>query len=321
MTSLLDKRLAWKAREAELSAAIQKAERQTSGQDFSDLRIFTGADLLSLPPIESIPVLGHPGFIGRGLAHVLAAYPKVGKTTLIASVIGDALKAGDTVLYFSEESQTVWANRLGGALWEGVTFVEALGASQWKMLAYIGQHPASIVVVDTLRNVLAWKDENDNAAVNAAVSPWIQVCRETGKTFIGLHHTRKAPGTGGRAIAGGHGLLAAFDQAVEITEAENGDRKVSGFGRIGQAQTLRYALEDGVLVPKAGPEVAGGDVILSVLRASDRPMTKNQIAAKAELSPKTTERRLKVLVATGEVREAGKHGNATLYVIGLEEVA
>ena len=68
------------------------------------IRIVDAADIVlnyKESNIPYIPLLGMDGFIVKGWSHIMAAYPKTGKTELISSWI-DTLE-DDKVLCFTEE--------------------------------------------------------------------------------------------------------------------------------------------------------------------------------------------------------------------------
>jgi hypothetical protein len=184
-----------------------------------------GMDLSRVPP--SLPVLGRDGIVMRGCAHVLSGYPKFGKTTLLVQAMTEWLGDGLHVLYFTEESKQVWSRRMRAtsANWPNLHLIPAMGPDCQSMLSRAEQGTEDVVVIDTIRSVLALRDENDNSEVARAVLPWIgHLCREREKTLVLVHHNRKGGGDHGEAIAGGHALFAAVDVAIEVardSSAEN----------------------------------------------------------------------------------------------------
>lgn len=213
------------------------------------VREWNGADLAAakLPPVETLPLLGQRGYIGKGLSNLIAAFPKVGKTTLMEAFLRETLGAGETVLYFTEEPAGLWGPRLTGdpSQWAGLNLVLAMGLPVPLLLDRVRTGDETIVVIDTLRSVIGWDNENDNAQIAAAVTPWIVACRDSNKTLIGLHHSTKAGGNYGKGISGGHALFGAFDQAVEVERhgADN-QRRVRTFGRIGAHPDMLYEMDD-----------------------------------------------------------------------------
>jgi len=92
-----------------------------------------------------------------------------------------------------------------------------------------------LVVFDTIANLWPVKDENDAAAVQAALMPLHQVVSEkTGMQLV--HHTRKSDGGEATASRGSGALMAFVDTIVEFrrfapTERDNKKRIITGYGR------------------------------------------------------------------------------------------
>ena len=175
-------------------------------------------DADSAPSIEYLPFIEQDGYIVRGWSHLLAGYPRAGKTKLLDRCSTDWLAKGERVLYITEESELMWRGRLRGRA-SGMTnmqIVFGLGTSPQLLRERAFSGDESVVVVDSLRNLLRFNDENDNSQIAREINPWIVAAREAGKTLICVHHSRKGSGEHGEAIAGGHALLGAFDIALEV---------------------------------------------------------------------------------------------------------
>src|SRR5215831_2418282 len=56
-----------------------------------------------------LPVLGRERVIVKGWSHIIAGYPKTGKTELIARMIAEW---DEQILYFTEEAESVWRTRV-----------------------------------------------------------------------------------------------------------------------------------------------------------------------------------------------------------------
>lgn len=176
------------------------------------------ADPAALAPLPYLDLLGADGYFVKGWAGLLTAYPKAGKTELLVRVIRSWLDAGVRILWLTEEPRSVWAKRLYalGGDWPGLTFCFGLGYSREDLLAIATGHDADVVILDTLRNLLGFENENDNSEVVRVVVPWVAAMRKLGRTFIALHHQRKGGGAGGEGIAGASALFGVFDVSLEI---------------------------------------------------------------------------------------------------------
>ncbi len=168
--------------------------------------------------LATLPVLGVSGLVVEGWSHLLAGFPRSGKTELLARCIAAWITGGATVLYVTEEGRPIWRKRLRDlpGPWEGLRLAFGLGCDPAALLDRVQRGVENIVIVDTLRNLLRLQDESDNSLVAREVGPWVAACRATGKTFIGAHHTRKGGGDHGEGIAGGHALLGLFDVGIEL---------------------------------------------------------------------------------------------------------
>jgi len=77
--------------------------------------------------LEYLPFLAMDGYIVKGWSHLVAGYPKSGKTELAARLCHEW--RDERILYFTEEPQSIWKARLAGLPegWDHVTLVFALG--------------------------------------------------------------------------------------------------------------------------------------------------------------------------------------------------
>jgi len=209
-------------------------------------------------PLAYLPFLGLDGYVVRTWSHLLAGYPKSGKTELATRLCHDW--RDERILYFTEEPQSIWEARLAGLPegWDHVTLVFALGAERKAILETIKQSTATIVVIDTVRNLLGLRDETDNSEVARVLNPFIAACRQSGMTLLLLHHIRKGGGQHGEGITGGHAFLGVVDLALELLRADGGSenqRKVRGWGRVVAVPPLLYERDqDGTFRPLGSPE-------------------------------------------------------------------
>jgi Helix-turn-helix domain len=63
-----------------------------------------------IPPVTFKPFLGRDGYVVKGWSHLVAAYPKTGKTELMVRALADW--PTDKLLYVTEEPKSVWQARL-----------------------------------------------------------------------------------------------------------------------------------------------------------------------------------------------------------------
>jgi hypothetical protein len=218
------------------------------------------AELAARPAaeIEYLPLLGAPGYIPKGWSVLVAGYPKAGKTELLARLCQSWM--GERVLCITEEPASIWAariRRLAGD-WRHVQLRFALGMDPASLLARIQGGAETVVVVDTVWNLLGLQDEADNSEVARVLTPFVAAARAGGKTLVLLHHIRKGGGEHGEGIAGGHAFLGMVDVALEILREQNlGEtkRRIRGWGRLFPIDEAVYELApDGTMALLGSPK-------------------------------------------------------------------
>jgi hypothetical protein len=182
----------------------------------------TGAQLassdLNLENLPYLRLLGQEGFAVKGWSHLLAAYPRAGKTELLVQCIEDWAREA-RILFITEEPPPIWQYRLSAHA--------ALATDRLSVVFGLGHDPAAlfqrafpgqedVVIVDTLRNLLCPVDETDNSELARLVNPWVAAARAANKTLLMVSHERKGGGDNGEGMAGGHALLGCFDIAIEL---------------------------------------------------------------------------------------------------------
>ncbi|MCM8750693.1 bifunctional DNA primase/polymerase, partial [Thermomicrobiaceae bacterium CFH 74404] len=214
----------------------------------SPLRELDAADLATadLPAeLPSLPLLSQDGYVIEGWSHLVAGYPKAGKTELVYACVREWVRAGRSVLWLTEESELVWAHRLrrDPALPRGLRLVFGLGERPDRLLDRAMRGDEPVVVIDTIRSLLGIADEADNAEIARVVGQWESALR--GKTRLYVHHLRKGLGDHGLAVAGGTMLVGAVDRVLELRhdEHDSGRRVLRVISRIVGASDLLLGLD------------------------------------------------------------------------------
>lgn len=199
--------------------------------------------------LPSLPFLGQEGIIIRGASHLLSGYPKTGKSTLLAHVVGE-WKA-ERVLWLSEEPQQKWEERLARLPEDyarlSLAICLALGYPRAALLERVRQGDEGVVIIDGSK-LLGIADENDAAQVSKALTPFIAACRERGATLIVTHHTRKGGGDEGEEHAGSHAFLAVVDVGLVYRRDPHGHRRrrvLAGLSRFSDIPDLLLELQEG----------------------------------------------------------------------------
>jgi hypothetical protein len=219
---------------------------------------------ISVANLPYLLFLGAMGWFVMGWSHILAGYPRVGKTDLLLAIIREWLDMGLRVLFISEEPQSIWGPRMQGRPgdWSGLRIVFGLGCPPDELRRRARDGSEDVVIVDAIRNLLQLKDEKDNSEIARATNPWVADARNaskvqfqpldtsvgttelpTPKTLVMVHHSRKGGGEHGEGIAGGHALLGGFDIAIEVLRDPNQSRErrlIRSYARLIESREAVY---------------------------------------------------------------------------------
>jgi AAA domain len=279
--------------EREINAGILQAETIAQG----------------IPAVAFKPFLGRDGYVVKGWSHLVAAFPKTGKTELMVRALADW--PGDKVLYVTEEPKSVWQARLLKLppRYDHLGLFFGLGVREEEIFETIKAGNETVFILDTIRNLLGLGDETDNSAMARALIPYIAVAREQEKTIFFLHHDRKGGGEHGEGIAGAHAFLAAVDIALEIKRdgpEDSSRRLLRGWGRVVEIPRLIYELQDdGSMIALGSPAlVTLGEVKSRVLSVLDEEFEKTKSIRGHIDDPKPSEDQ--VLKALEELAQEGK---------------
>ena len=216
----------------------------------------TGKDLVKawedgdLKGLIQLPFLGDtessPFYIGW--AHLVSAFPKVGKTELIHALCMDWV---DTykIAYFTEEDKTTWAKRLlnfKSKPLDKVVYYHALGEGGANIVGPMADSDADIYILDTAR-LLGIRNENDNAEVHQSLAPIISLVKNKGKTLIIIHHRNKNDELNqGLEISGAHAFLAVVDVGLIVTKGNKNEKRrfLTGYGRITPVEGIVFERTD-----------------------------------------------------------------------------
>jgi len=267
-------------------------------------------------------------YLPLGTLALLAAYMKVGKSTFVYALalavargepfLRGATRQGDVLILAVEEHRRDAKLRLGkfGLLASDPIHLHAgpLDYTPETLVAvrsYIAQHGIVLLILDTLSRFWAIEAENDNAAVDRAIAPLLQLARDTGVTVLLVHHERKAGGEDGRSIRGGSALFGLVDQAL-ILERRPGrntsQRTLRALGRYSESpsevvldyQPYEYRLLGAIADVDREAQVSRVWAVLS-----NEPQTIPAIAEAAALTERQARGLLKLLEEQGRVLRGG----------------
>lgn len=231
------------------------------------------------------------GFLAKGCLTLLSAWPKTGKTTLLAhfleaqdhkaeSFLKHDLKSTKT-LVMSEEIANIWVTRRETFGFSGESVLlsknplaHRLSNKEWEsylsdLVAECKKHSVELVVFDTLSSFWPITDENSAPNVVEALKP-LRLLTQNNLAVLLVHHERKSGGEHG-AESRGSGAIAAFvDILVNLKRPPKGGspntRVISTISRFDDnPERLVIELNDGEYVIKEGLPQQFSDNVTKVL--------------------------------------------------------
>jgi AAA domain len=263
--------------QADKPGALEKSrEKLLEGIEYTqekseelDEMMYTDLESLDDEVYSFLPLLGHNEWFVKYWSHILSAYPKTGKTELFMRVATEW--KDETVLYLTEENREMWKAR-----WKvlpakykhhpHIKIVFSRDKQPAWILQRIRRSTESVIVVDTVNELLGIEDEADNPEIRRVLRPYINTCTKNKQTFVGMNHDRKSGGQHGKAVSGGAAFVGAVDKIIEINyegDDSSPQRRLTSVGRIFQTQPLVYELLPNY---EAVPLGAPRDVSLKVVK-------------------------------------------------------
>ncbi|HEY1381769.1 MAG TPA: AAA family ATPase [Gemmataceae bacterium] len=288
-----------------------------------------------------VPWLWH-GYVARHFLTLLTGQWKIGKTTLLATLLARLSTGGQLAGREVTPGRAVVVTEEGAFLWlvrmtrhdigDGVSFafapyVRAPLPRQWGDLIedlreLHRRRPIDLVVIDPLAAMLPGHEEANAAAMTAALRP-VRELAASGPGVLLVHHPRKGRTIGGQGARGTGALAAMVDFLVEVHWAgpateENRRRRLVAWSRH-EATPRRVLVElsaDGTeyAVLPDGPD-APADVAAqtaeTIVRAAGLALTPREVwerwpaADRQRPKPRTVEARLRGLAAAGRLERVG----------------
>lgn len=302
---------------------------KTTKQQSDNLPVITTlSEILNLAD-EPIPWL-IDDLIIKGGCSLLAAKPKVGKTTFSRSM-ALAVSRGEDFLNRKTYKSKVLLLTLEDKLSEVGRHFKSMGANEADEISILSVAPKSavklrkiieennfaLIVIDTMiLGLHGLYDLNDYLQVTQAISPYVAVARETNAHIMLCHHLSKRERGGGDQILGSTALFGAVD-SVLLLDRQKQHRILSTIQRYGRDWPLtRLSLTD-VGHVEVGDEVVSEttiqDQILESLANANQPMTEKEI--EFLVYGRTSEKRknLRQLLQQGAIIRSGSGSKSSPY--------
>jgi len=266
------------------------------------------------------------GLLRRGGLSFLFAAPKVGKSstarTLTRAValglpwLGRDVQQGG-VVYLALEEMPVDVQEhfhqmdLPETAPVEIVFEREPEATFKKLEQLIDKFQPSLVIVDTLIQLVQIGDINDYARTVRALQPLLALTRRSNAHVLCLHHARKSGGSHGAEGLGSQALSGIVDVILSLKRGEH-YRIISSTQRRGcplEESVLRLN-EDTGLVELVGTKKAmdtelKGEEIMAFLEEQDEPVRMAAIQAELKSKRKPLNDTLRALVKQGKIGCAG----------------
>lgn len=232
----------------------------------------------------------------QGGCSLLAAKPKVGKTTL-SRCLALAVARGDFFLGQKTLKRNVLLMTLEDKLSEVGRHFKLLGASEDDCIFVLTESPRNIpqlrtlilenkfglVVIDTMiLGVRGLADLNDYLQVSQAIAPYVQLARETETHIMFCHHLSKRERGGGDQILGSTALFGSVD-SVLLLDRQKQLRTFTTIMRYGKDwPTSRLEMNSEGQIEICEEEDKESSVraqILEKLLAASHPITEKEVEA------------------------------------------
>lgn len=231
---------------------------------------------------------------------ILAAKPKIGKTTVAKQLItcvvqGNSflnrkVKQGKCLFLALEDSERELKNHfnllgLKKSEWKDILIIfDQAHDPGCKMLKKtIQEQSPSLVVIDTLFKYIPESDSNDYGKMSKALSPLIAVARKTNTHILCVHHAKKGMGFDEDSMLGSTAILGAVDTAIFINK-QNGKRFISSRQRYGteiKESVLKFDEDTKTsslgLLKEESTKIHVSRNIIDHLDSSTRPLTETEL--------------------------------------------
>jgi predicted ATP-dependent serine protease len=266
------------------------------------------------------------GLIPQGGLTILYGIGKGGKTTFLshlaaAVVLGQPfidrdVRQGPVLWVDLEQHLSLTKETLvnAGARGREVHVYNGIAPDLRALEAKIREVRATLVVIDSLSKLLQLRDENDASQVNNALTPLLQMIRETNVATVAIHHDRKREGDAGRGMRGSTVFLATLDVCIGLKREGGTDstqRRLEVNGRYpGAGGTFIVELTaEGYKAVGEKQSVLGADALEKLGTDS---LTADEWALRLGVSRQATQKKAEQLVKEGKVTKTGtgKRGDA-----------
>ncbi len=280
------------------------------------------------------------GYLMPGATTMLAAYPRVGKTTLIFPLIAAMMREEEflglptkrprAILYVSEEPDSLIVPRADSCgfddSWPIAWQLVEPGMTWARIVAMMAMPAIELVIIDSLSKFWQLPSEDSSGPVNEALAPMLDIVRTQNKSVFLIHHTNKGGGPGGTGIRGSSALMATIDIPFELTRMHpwdtSGRRRLQSYSRYGETPNLLHLdyseLTGWQAIDEDAASVEGG--IMEALE-SEEGATQNELSEIAGVGVARISTVLGQMSSRGIVIRSGTGGKKSPFIYRLAGAA
>lgn len=223
------------------------------------------------------------------------------------------------ILYISEEPDTLLAERADSLdfkdTWSIGWLTPEPGMTWEKCMYYMKRwifmyrDPAPLIIVDTISRFWSAADENNASQVNFAITPVLEIVRNSQAAFFGIHHNRKQGGGGGMGVRGSTALTGGVDIIMELSRTGIYDRsnvrRLQCESRYSETpDVLQLRLENGQYVVEDMESLAIEPKLITLLQTMEQ-ITLADMSFLLDTSETTARRVVTGMVQRGVVMRMG----------------
>jgi len=307
-------------------AETPPSEKEKSTQ-YSGMPLIKLSDLLKEPD-ELVSWLVE-GLLPAGGFSVIAAKPKVGKSTIVRELVL-AISRGETFLDKPVSKGSVVYYALEEKKSEVKRHFQDMGADgNEEIYIYTGGTPVDaiqqikkvvedikpvLIAIDPLFKLTKIKDGNSYAEVTQALEPLLRLARDTGTHVLCVHHTNKGQAQGGDAVLGSTAIFSSVDTLLIMKRHED-YRTILTIQRYGEdlpETTLHFNKDSRTIKigkPKQEEDIDSlKEAIINFLSSQSEPVIKSVIMEGVEGRDVNKRKALAKLIEDRKVFREGEGG-------------
>ncbi|MGZ3798238.1 MAG: AAA family ATPase, partial [Pseudobdellovibrionaceae bacterium] len=293
---------------------------------------FTLKELKDFEFPEPCPLVEN--FIYKGNISLVAAKPKVGKSTLLrylakSIVDGNVFLGRKTIqgsvlyLVLEEPIENVQRDFLAmGVVNDSALIISQLTDKSVDVEDLIVKHSPVMIVVDTLIHATRISDMNDYSQTTRELRKFRELANKYNVHICLVHHSKKGDPQGNDSVLGSTGLTGAVDLIVTINTNSEDERVISSTGRSGkqfEKVILVFDSESKTFREGRNQRESVKDLILEVIE--DNPgIGRDEIQSTIKKKSKSVTKALSELEENGEIKNRSEGRKSSYFVVDSENL-